>query len=200
MQHINVTKRFPFTPFPIGWFYIGFSDQLPKGKLLSKMWMGRKIVTWRNKEDNICVADATCPHLGACLAPELGGRLDNDVLVCPFHGFRYNSNGSCVDTRSDPLKKVLSLRTYPVLEIHGVIFAFWHPEGKEPTWQIPDLEQDRKVGQRSSVSPPLLALTRKRHQKTAYTSHILLACTTIVKSSVVGRSCSMVHWFETNSH
>ena len=137
-----INKRYPFTPFPTGWFFVDISKNLPKGKLLGKRWMGKKIVAWRTGDDEVCVADATCPHLGACLAPEWGGRLVDNELVCPFHGFRYGSDGVCVGSPSGPLKRKLELNRYPVEEIHGVILAYWHPEGKEPTWRIPVLDQE----------------------------------------------------------
>ena len=103
--------------------------------------MGKQVVAWRTEDGHARVADATCPHLGASLAPEWGGELKDNQLVCPFHGFRYGSDGACVGTPNGPLHKPLSLHTYPVDEIHGVILAYFDPERKAPEWHIPELDQ-----------------------------------------------------------
>ena len=104
--------------------------------------MGKKIVAWRTDDGEVCVADATCPHLGASLEPQFGGKVQNNELVCPFHGFRYGPDGLCVGTPSGPIQKPLSLHTYPVDEIHGVVMGYFHPEGTAPNWTIPELDQE----------------------------------------------------------
>ncbi len=133
-------KRFPFSPFPIGWYWVDFSENLKRGELYSKTWLGQRIVYWRDEQGDVCLANAMCPHLGANLSPEFGGKLKKGLLVCPFHGFSYNTSGQCVHSPVGDLKTSVSLKTYPVYETGGVIFAFWHPDGLQPQWSIPDLD------------------------------------------------------------
>ena len=102
--------------------------------------MGQQTVFWRNGDGAVCLADAVCPHLGANLAHEFGGRLKDGCLVCPFHGYTYNSQGDCVDTLSGPPKTPVKLKTYPTYETGGVVFAYWHPKQLEPHWSIPSLD------------------------------------------------------------
>ena len=135
-------ERYPFSPFPRGWFWIEFSENLPKGKLIGKRWMGEDIVAWRGDEGQVCVANAICPHLGAKLSPQHGGQLRDGKLVCPFHGFKYDSSGICVGTQHGPTKSKVSLHRYPVIEKHGVVMAYWDPEGKQPDWEMPELPQE----------------------------------------------------------
>ena len=136
----HIKERFPFTSFPIGWYWVEFSENIKKGKLYSKQWMGRQTVYWRDDDGHVCLAKAICPHLGANLIPELGGKLRDGCLVCPFHGFSYNSKGECVNTPSGPLNTSVQLETYPTVETGGVTLAYWHPEQTEPDWFVPELE------------------------------------------------------------
>lgn len=133
-------KRFPFTPFPIGWYWVEFSENLKRGQLRSKTWMGQQTVFWRDEQDRACLANAICPHLGANLSPEFGGKIQEGQLVCPFHGLKYNTQGQCVHSPLGEVKHPVTLMTYPILETGGVIFAYWHPKGEEPDWRIPDLD------------------------------------------------------------
>ena len=132
--------RYPFSPFPIGWFWVEFSENVKRGQLYSKQWLGETIVYWRDTNDQVCVADATCPHLGANLSPKRGGRLKNGLLVCPFHGFSYDATGACVRTHTGPPTQRLSLNTYRTRETGGVIYAWWHPNRMEPDWMIPNFD------------------------------------------------------------
>ena len=137
---IKNDKRFPFSPFPTGWYWVEFSENLKKGKLHSKKWMGRQTVFWRDDSGKVCLAKAVCPHLGANLSPECGGRLKDGCLVCPFHGFTYNARGRCVNTPTGPLNTSVQLETYPTYETGGVILAYWHPKQRDPEWSIPELD------------------------------------------------------------
>lgn len=139
---MNAVKndRYPFSPFPIGWFWIEFSENVKKDQLYSKQWLGQQVVYWRGANNQVCVANATCPHLGANLSPDRGGSLQNGLLVCPFHGFSYDGSGSCVQTPAGPPKQPLSLSTYTTYESGGVVFAWWHPDQTAPKWKIPNFE------------------------------------------------------------
>ena len=62
-------KRFPFTPFPRGWFFFELSKNMPVGKLIGREWLGESVVGWRGDDGKVCVAGAFCPRLGAKLEP-----------------------------------------------------------------------------------------------------------------------------------
>ena len=84
------------SPFPEGWYFVASRRAVLREKLIRKTWMGEEIVVWCDNSGRICVAGAYCPHLGSDLAPEAGGRVCNGRLVCPFHGFEYDTTGQCV--------------------------------------------------------------------------------------------------------
>lgn len=130
--------RLPF-PFPEGWYFIASRQDLLKAKLLHKTWMGQNIVLWRDDNDRICVAEATCPHLGADLSPASGGSVSDGRLVCPFHGFQFDTSGSCAATPFGNPPKSARLRVFETREILGLIFAWWGIEGRGPQWILPEV-------------------------------------------------------------
>ena len=59
--------------------------------------------------------DRDCPHRGADLAI---GRHEGDGLRCPFHGWKFAVDGSCLETPAEPAGSLLCTRvrqrSYPV--------------------------------------------------------------------------------------
>ncbi|MCQ3814673.1 MAG: Rieske 2Fe-2S domain-containing protein [Acidimicrobiia bacterium] len=125
------------SPFPEGWYFVTSRAALKKAKLLEKTWLGEKIVAFCDEHGNACVAEAFCPHLGSHLGPTTGGCVRQGRLVCPFHGFEYDTNGSCVATPYAAPPADMSLRVFPTHEIAGLIFAWWGIGGRTPQWHLP---------------------------------------------------------------
>ena len=96
MQAGHTKSRFPFTPFPRGWFFFELAENIPKGRLVAHQWLGEEVVGWRNDECRICVANAFCPHLGAKLAPEAGGTPKPVVSCVHSTALPYDATGACV--------------------------------------------------------------------------------------------------------
>ena len=133
------------SPFPEGWYFIASRQQLGKAKLIRKTWMGTEIVAWCDDDSRICVSEAFCPHLGADLGPAGGGLVRDGRLVCPFHGFEYDTSGQCVATPFSPAVKAARLRVFQTQEIAGLIFAWWGIGGRAPQWHLP-ADQPDQVG------------------------------------------------------
>ena len=129
-------------PFPEGWYFVTSRKTVEKQVLLKKTWLGEQIVVWCNGEGNICVAEAICPHLGADLGPESGGRVRNGCLVCPFHGFEFDVSGQCVATPYAPAPKTAKLKVFETREIQGLVFAWWGSSGRAPQWDLPGSPTD----------------------------------------------------------
>jgi nitrite reductase/ring-hydroxylating ferredoxin subunit len=134
-----MAARYPFSPFPDGWFFVCYSHDLPRGKLFTKKFMGKEIVAFRGASGEVCVSDAYCPHLGAHLGRK-GGCIEGDAIKCPFHGFRFDETGKCVSTPYGEPPKAARLAKWPVHEFNGFVFAYHDAEGREPAWKIPELD------------------------------------------------------------
>lgn len=132
----------PLPPFPEGWYFIETRQVIEKAKLISKTWMGEEIIAWTDGEGAICVAEAHCPHLGANLSPEVGGRVVNGQLVCPFHGFAYDATGQCISTPYTNPPPTARLRLIEIREHTGLIFGWWGIDRRPPQWPMPDEQED----------------------------------------------------------
>jgi phenylpropionate dioxygenase-like ring-hydroxylating dioxygenase large terminal subunit len=95
--------------------------------------LGQDLVLFRNTQGQFGLIDRPCPHRGADLA---FARHEGDGLRCPFHGWKFDVSGQCVDTPAEPIGSRLCSRirqrSYPVIERSGVLMAWLGPEGVEP--------------------------------------------------------------------
>ena len=131
------------SPFPEGWYFVASRQAVQKAGLLQRTWMGESIVAWCDREGNVCVAESFCPHLGSHIGTETGGRVCEGRLVCPFHGFEYDTTGQCVATPFASPPRNARLRVFETRVISGLIFAWWGIEGREPQWGLPEKEFDQ---------------------------------------------------------
>jgi 3-ketosteroid 9alpha-monooxygenase subunit A len=123
-------------PFPSGWFCVADAQDLPPGTLQTVHCLGRDLVLFRGESGAAHAFDPWCPHLGAHLG--VGGQVVGDTLRCPFHHWRYDGSGRCIEIpyarRIPPAAK---LRAWPLSERHGLLFVWYHPDGAAPSWEIP---------------------------------------------------------------
>lgn len=133
------------------------ADQ-PAGKLLRQYWMpaalsdelkgnrpvvpvtllGEKLVLFRDESGNLGLIGRHCPHRGADMCK---GRLEDNGLRCPFHGWHFDVTGQCVEQPAEPegSKMAENTRTtaYTVVERNGIIWAFM---GQGDTPDFPALD------------------------------------------------------------
>ena len=50
---MNFISTFPTDPYPKGWFVIAFSDELPKGGVLSLAYFGKQLVLYRGETGSV---------------------------------------------------------------------------------------------------------------------------------------------------
>jgi phenylpropionate dioxygenase-like ring-hydroxylating dioxygenase large terminal subunit len=101
--------------------------------------LGQDLVLFRDAQRRWGLLDRDCPHRGADLS---FGRNEGDGLRCPFHGWKFDVAGTCLETPAEPVGSKLcervKQRSYPVLEKSGVLFAWFGEEGKAPPF--PDFD------------------------------------------------------------
>jgi nitrite reductase/ring-hydroxylating ferredoxin subunit len=137
----NDDYRYPFSPFPDGWYCLGFTEELKPGGILTRAFMGQEIVIFRTESGKVAATDAHCPHMGGHLG--YGGEIQGEVIRCPFHSFCFDTNGTCTATGygTKPPPKAI-LRTWPIREMHGLLLVYYDADHKEPTWEVPDIDTD----------------------------------------------------------
>jgi len=127
-------------PIPNGWFAVAFSRDLVPGDVKRIHYFDEDLVLFRTRSGAARVLDAYCAHLGAHLGE--GGRVIGETLRCPFHGWRYDGSGACVEIPyCDKIPPRARLRGWDVLERNHLIFVWRHAEGKPPDWEVPALPE-----------------------------------------------------------
>ena len=98
--------------------------------------LGQDLVLFRDASGRFGLLDRDCPHRGADLS---FGRNEGDGLRCPFHGWKFDFQGRCLETPGEPqsdngqrLCEGIRQRSYPVQQQCGVLFAWMGESGAVP--------------------------------------------------------------------
>jgi nitrite reductase/ring-hydroxylating ferredoxin subunit len=139
---MNGGPRFPFSPYPSGWFAIARSDELPAKAVLPLRYFGQDLVLFRTEDGQARLSGAFCPHLGAHLG--YGGTVVGQNLRCPFHGWCFDGpSGRCVEVPfASKIPPRARIQPMPVMEVDGMIVAYRELGGAAPHWQIPSLHSE----------------------------------------------------------
>lgn len=126
--------------FPMGWFSVSRSHELAVGEVKEVQAFDRELVLYRTRSGLPVLQDAYCPHLGANLAVE--GRVVGESVRCPFHGWRFGTDGKCVEIPyCDEIPERARIRSWHVEERNGEIYVWFHPENTAPQWGLPELPE-----------------------------------------------------------
>ncbi|WP_159917437.1 Rieske 2Fe-2S domain-containing protein [Pantoea sp. 18069] len=124
---------------PFGWYFVAYSDELEFSEIrvISCFW--QEWVLFRDECGSVGMIDPYCPHLGAHIG--FGGKVDGEMVRCPFHAWGFDSSGYCRDVpyakKMPPiLKKGPVLKYLPVIECNKIIWAWYHPGAVAPIWNV----------------------------------------------------------------
>jgi phenylpropionate dioxygenase-like ring-hydroxylating dioxygenase large terminal subunit len=133
-------QRFPFSNYPKGWFQVAYGRDVTAGTIVSLHYFGQQLICYRGESGTAHVLNAYCPHLGADIA--VGGQVSEDCVICPFHGWRFNGDGSNVEIPyAKGPNRIAKLSAWHTVERAGMIFV-WHSEdGGEPEWELPKIPE-----------------------------------------------------------
>ena len=134
---VRVTKRFPFSGIPQGWYVIATSAEVRPGQVVGRRYFDRELVLYRTESGIVRAVDGHCPHMGAHLE---AGRVVGEQLRCAFHGFQFDLDGICVATPyGEGVPPRARLSTWLLREQNGLILTWFDTEGKPPEWTVPEL-------------------------------------------------------------
>lgn len=126
--------------FPMGWYSVARSHELQVGEVKRVHAFDRELALYRTRSGVPVLQDAFCPHLGAHLGVE--GKVVGETLRCPFHGWRYDTTGKCVEIPyCDEIPERAKIRMWPCEEKNGEIYIWFHPENSAPKFELPAVEE-----------------------------------------------------------
>ncbi len=128
-QNDLLTQTGPGTPtgrlFRKHWLPALLPEELPENdcppvrvKLLSE-----RLIAFRDTNGRYGLMDEFCAHRGVSL---WFGRNEECGLRCPYHGWKYDVTGQCIDMPSEPedsgFARKVKLKSYPLIERGGVLW------------------------------------------------------------------------------
>ncbi|MPZ14012.1 MAG: Rieske 2Fe-2S domain-containing protein [Chloroflexi bacterium] len=127
----------------------------PAGELLRRYWhpvaaaeeltddrptkfvriLGEDLVLFKDRSGRVGLIADHCAHRGASL---LYGRVEERGIACAYHGWLYDTEGSCLECPAEPAGSMFHLtvkhRAYPVRQFAGL---YWTYLGPLPAPEIP---------------------------------------------------------------
>ena len=128
------------------WYAVLSSHALKNGDVLGARRFGERLVFFRTGSGEVSCVDAKCAHRKASLAK---GWIQDDHIKCPFHGIEYDVTGKCVYVPSEGRASTqdfrrFHLKSYPVREIGGIIFAWYGDREPDREPDYFDIITDRR--------------------------------------------------------
>jgi phthalate 4,5-dioxygenase oxygenase subunit len=102
--------------------------------------LSEKLLAWRDSQGRYSLIDEFCAHRRTSLWL---GRNEEDGLRCPYHGWKYDHSGQCVEIPSEPegsrVCDKVKLKSYPLVKRGDVLWAYMGPpelEPPQPEWEF----------------------------------------------------------------
>lgn len=127
------------------WYFAGLQSDVKKGQVKSIEIAGRPIALGRKLEGEYFALGDVCPHRAALLSE---GRLIDDNLECPYHGWRFSTdNGQCqfipsLCEHQDIAVDRIGVHHYPLKQIGPILWVYLAKNPKDktpPAMDPPDL-------------------------------------------------------------
>ncbi|MGF1485866.1 MAG: Rieske 2Fe-2S domain-containing protein, partial [Prochloraceae cyanobacterium] len=121
------------------WYPVSPIDYLKPNEPNPMTILGKKLVIWKNKQNNWVVMDDLCPHKLVELSK---GKIDSDAenIVCRYHGWCFDSSGNCTKipaiNEADPIQKTAcqnkrsKVNTYPTRVVQDLLWV-WPDDSPE---------------------------------------------------------------------
>lgn len=131
------------------WIPALLADELPENdcppvrvKLLSE-----RLIAFRDSNGKMGLMDEFCAHRGVSL---WFGRNEEGGLRCPYHGWKYNTEGQCIEVPSEPDESgfcdKIKLTAYPLVKIGDVLWTHMgDPENRPPmpVWEFANVPAEQ---------------------------------------------------------
>lgn len=122
------------------WHPVAASCELTAGSARAVRLLGEDLVLFRTASGKLGLLEAACPHRRASLAY---GEVAGETLLCPYHGWTYDTGGNCLampaEAKQRPaLLRCCAARAYRAEELGGLVFAYLGPEPAPllPRWDL----------------------------------------------------------------
>jgi phthalate 4,5-dioxygenase oxygenase subunit len=156
-QNDLLTQTGPGTPmgrlFRCYWLPVLLAEELPENECppVRVKILSERLLAFRDTDGRYGLIDEFCAHRGVSL---WFGRNEQSGLRCPYHGWKYDVTGQCIEVPSEPVEsgfcRKVKLKSYPLVERGGVLWTYMGPPDQQPA--LPEWEFATVPGAQSYMS------------------------------------------------
>ena len=117
------------------WLPVLLAEQLPEADCppVRVTLLSERMIAFRDTSGKLGLIDEFCAHRGVSL---WFGRNEENGLRCPYHGWKYDITGQCVEVPSEPAEsgycEKIKLKAYPLVERGGLLWTYMGPPELQP--------------------------------------------------------------------
>ena len=122
------------------WHPVAVAGELSEDKPIRAVKiLGEELVVYRDTSGRYGLVGEHCPHRLASLAY---GRVDAAGIRCPYHGWKYDHTGKCLEQPAEPADSSFKDRikhiAYPVEYLGGLLYGYLGPAPAPllPRWDV----------------------------------------------------------------
>lgn len=117
--------------------------------------LGENLVLFRDGKGHLGLIPEQCPHRRASL---YYGFVEDDGLRCPYHGWKFDTSGQCIEQPFEPASSPLKAEScQPAYQVERLAGMFWAYLGPQPAPLLPRWEPlVGKAGPRRVFVLPML--------------------------------------------
>ena len=145
-ENERITKVGPGTP--MGnlmrryWQPIAAVEDIEREEVMNARILGENLVLFKNLQGGLGLIQERCPHRSMSMAY---GIPDEDGLRCAYHGWKFDSAGTCIEQPFDDIENVdstfkskVGVVAYPVEPLGGLVWAYMGPQPAPllPRWDL----------------------------------------------------------------
>lgn len=118
------------------WYIVAWSDEIVGDTILARRICDIPLAVFKTADGPKALYDS-CPHR---FAPLSMGKVENDSIVCGYHGLGFNGNGACTTNPHGPITKSMCVKSYPAVERHKAVWVWLGDAEKANPDLIPPLD------------------------------------------------------------
>lgn len=125
---------------PDYWYAVGQSAHLNKGQSMEVTFLGRSLAVFRGDDGRLRAVENRCAHRHLKLTE---GQVVGCQLVCPYHGWAYDGDGTAHIPHElfGHKRPELRIESVPVKERYGLLFVFPGDPALATTRDIPSIPE-----------------------------------------------------------
>ncbi len=152
-QNDLLTQTGPGSPmgqlFRAYWMPALLAEELPENECppVRVKMLSERLLAFRDTDGRYGLIDEFCAHRGVSL---WFGRNEESGLRCPYHGWKYDVTGQCIDVPSEPREsgfcQKIKLKSYPLVKRGPVLWTYMGPPDRQPPlpeWEFATVPADQ---------------------------------------------------------